>query len=685
MTDNKTDEAIKKVEEEREIDAETYWVRHLKRNNAIEIENIVNDYPQNNIINIDVGGITNNSIWKKVLEKPSGCSDDILEALKSATLQPEDKWKHHGFSHVIVRYRGVSKRKKIRGLRHTDETKLIGIKCLVRRVSPVRPKTIVSSFQCDAGHITEVIAQHTNIRPPKHCSRDGCESRLFGHLDKRDIEINRQWVYIQDPLEDLTDGGQPEFLKCEVLEDLCGTAVAGDRIVINGQYRSIPIWKNGVLTTSKDVYFDTSSIEFEEREFQDIKITEEDEKTIIALSKSENLFDKMAKSIAPSIIGMGMLKRAIVLMLFAGVPKIVKNGVGDRGHLNILCVSDPGMAKTKLLHFVASVAPRGVFANATTSTRVGLIAPVVRDETTGEYTIQAGAYMIASGGILCLDEISELDSRDLKSLNEPMEDGVAHITKGGLNVTVPANASLLAACNPISGCFVGGGVPLAQQVNIPESTLSRFDLKILLQDISEEGMDRDMIEHITNNHMEEQDTTDLILPDIMRKYIAYARNIKPKLTKGGKKVIDDYYVTTRKGSGSGNNGDTMKVSPRQGTACIRLAEAHARMRLSDKVEQSDSEAATELFDLCLKNVATDPTTGGLDLSRIDHKNKKIGFADSLIKAVREQSVNGKAKETAIVDVMVTKGQDSDKVRRALSDLLREGKLMSPNEGFYTVM
>lgn len=678
---DKVEEAFKVVEDEINRREDSYWVRHLKRNNAYEMELIVNNYPKDKVLNIDVGRILNQEIWNKTLSQPNGVSADIKEALKQAVPYPETKWKHHNFSGVVVRFFNVTKKKKIRELRPNDEQKLIGIKCIVRKASSITPKILDALFVCSHDHPNHIYELNDGLKRPAFCSDRACDSKFFEHLVDSDITIARQWLYIQDPLDDLTKGGQQESLKCEVLEDLCGTAVAGDRIVINGQYKSTARWKGRTLLTSKDVYFETSGIEFEEKEFQDIKITDEDEKTIIALSKSENLFDKMAKSIAPSILKMGLLKRAIVLMLFAGVPQVVKDGVGDRGHLNILCVSDPGMAKTKLLHFVASVAPRGVFANATTSTRVGLIAPLVRDETTGEYIVQAGAYMIASGGVLCLDEISELDSRDLKSLNEPMEDGFVHITKGGLNITVSTNASLFAACNPISGCFISG-VPFAQQVNIPQSTLSRFDLKILLPDISEEGMDRDMIEHITNNHMEEQNTADLISANMLRKYIAYGRNIKPKLTKEGKKVIDDYYVNTRKDNIG--NGDTMKVSPRQGTACIRLAEAHARMRLSDKVERSDAEAATDLFDLCLKNVATDPKTGKLDLNRIDYKEKGF-FQDNLIKVVREQSIDGKAKETTIVDEMVMKGYQSDKVRRALNKMLDDGDLIRPNEGYFKVM
>jgi replicative DNA helicase Mcm len=505
----------------------------------------------------------------------------------------------------------------------------------------------------------------------------GCELRSFDHVELRDVKINRQWLYIQDPLEDLTDGGQPSFLKCEAVEDLCGKVIAGDRVIANGQYRSIPIRKGGVLTTSKDVYFDVSSLEINEREFEEVNLTEQDEKMIIELSKSEHLFEKLTDSVAPSILGMRLLKKAIILQLFEGVTRKLKDGVVNRGHINVLCVSDPGMAKTKLLRFVASIAPRGVFTNATTSTKVGLVAPIVRDETTGEYTVQAGAYMIASGGILCLDEVSELDKGEFKYLNEAMEDGEAHITKGGLNITVKTRASLLAACNPIEGSF-DSYQPLAEQVKIPESTLSRFDLKILLQDISEEGKDRKMIEHITSTHMDEFDRTDFITPEVLRKYIAFGRKIKPKLNVKSKKIVDDYYVSIRKECST----DKMKVTPRQGTAVIRLAEAHARMRLSDEVSEEDAKTAVELFDMCFRNVATDPITGRLDVSRTEVRGK--GIADALIRVIRN-GTDGKVSETEILSEMNKLKYESERVLHTLRLLKNEGKVIEPKNGIYKVM
>lgn len=651
--------------------SDEYWEGYLRTNNGYDLEMIRNYYPKEKVITINMSKVLDNDTFHSTLALPSGEAELIVEAAKKILPPAEHNWRN-----LIVRFTHVTQKRKIKQLRTRDERKLIGIKSLIKRVTEVRPKIIQATFRCPAGHMTTVTPQNDFITPPHSCPVQGCDYRHLEHIDARDVKIDRQWLYIQDPLEDLTEGGQPSFLKCEVVEDLCGKVMAGDRVIVNGVYRSISVMKGGQLTSSKDVYFDTSSLEINEREFEEINLSPKDEIAVIEMSKDPEIFTKLTDSVAPSILGMKLLKQAIILMLFEGVTRKLKDGVVNRGHVNVLCVSDPGMAKTKLLRFVASISPRGVFTNATTSTKVGLIAPIIRDETTGEYTVQAGAYMIASGGTLCLDEVGELDKGEFKYLNEAMEDGEAHITKGGLNITVKTRASLLAACNPIEGSF-DSYKPFSEQVKIPESTLSRFDLKILLQDISNDEKDRKMIEHITSTHMEGHDDTNLISPDMMRKYIAFGRKINPVLTKSSKKVIDEYYIRIRKETGS----DKMKITPRQGTAVIRLAEAHARLRLSGEVSVSDAEKAVEIFDMCFRNVATDPITGKIDVSRVDHKTK-FGLPESIIKFLRD---SGSATEKSLLSGMENRGYDPDRVLKAVRLLKQEGKVIEPKDGVYRAM
>ena len=651
-----------------------YWERFLTTNNRHELYAIEQNYPKEKVLTIDVSKVLNTEIWEELIKVPLGQADHIFDAARHKMQARTD-----GYRDLRARFINVAQKKKIKELRARDEIRLLSIKALVKRASDIRPKVVEASFRCPANHVQTVHPRNDVIPIPTSCHIDGCDYRTMEHLDSRDRTIDRQWLYIQDPLEDLTDGGQPAFLRCEVVEDLCGRVVAGDRVILNGVYRSTPIHKQGQLVAGKDVYFDVRGIEVNEREFEEVKLTDADIAEIEALSKRGDISTLLRESVAPSILGMELLKQAIVLMLFEGVTRKLSDGVINRGWINVLCVSDPGMAKTKLLRFVASIAPRGVFTNATTSTKVGLIAPIVRDEQTGEYTVQAGAYMIASGGIICIDEVSELDKSEFKYLNEAMEDGEAHITKGGLNITVKTRASQLAACNPVEGSF-DLYKPLAEQVKIPESTLSRYDLKILLKDDSTEAKDREMISHITKNHMEGTVTDGLLTPLLLRKYIAHGRHFNPVLNSDSKKVIDDYYVKIR---AEVNTGDTMKITARQGTACIRLAEARARMRLSNEVNTDDAEFAVTLFDRCLREVTTDPVTGKIDMSRTDHRATRNSMLSVLMRTIKEVGTVNGATEDAITHAMSK--FDPDRVRALIRDLKNEGKLIEPKNGLYKVM
>jgi replicative DNA helicase Mcm len=334
------------------------------------------------------------------------------------------------------------------------------------------------------------------------------------------------------------------------------------------------------------------------------------------------------------------------------------------------------MAKSVLLKFVSRILPRAIFTTATTSTRVGLVAPVVRDEITGEYTIQAGAYMLASGGILCLDEISELSSEDFKYFNEAMEDGEAHITKAGLNITVKTRCGLLAACNPTHGSF-DMGANLADQVKIPDPTLSRFDLKILYTDKYDDEKDGIMVDHIADSYMNSNEDSTHISLEMLSKYVAYGRRINPVLKKEAVKTINDYYRSIRKDSVG-----MMKVTTRQVTAIIRLAEAHARMRLSTEVTVTDAEEAIWVFDKALRSVAGDGD-GHIDMAKVERKHK-FGLVDTILKVIKN-GTDGKASEGEILMETAKHKYESEKVCRVIRELCNEGKIMQPKNGIYKVL
>ena len=368
------------------IDENNYWIKHLKRNNIGEIRGV------SFIIEIDVSKILDNKVFDRVLDSPKGEIDEIQMAArelvnKTVIYKP------------LIRFINISKKILIKDLRpDKDELKLRSISCLVKRSSPIQSKILKSCWRCPSGHFTLVKSKHESIIKPKSCATDGCHYRDLEHVEERDDTIVRQWVYVQDPLENVGSDVQPKSIRCEVFGDLCNVAVTGDRVVLNGYYRTAPKFKDGVLQAGKDSYFEVNNIERGETAYGDVKWSEKEETQIKELAARPDIFDLITDSIAPSIMGMRLCKQAIVLLLFGGVTKTMPDKTRRRGHLNILIVSDPGMAKTVILKFVEQVSPRGVYASGATSSKVGLVAPIVRDEITGAILLNRGLICWQMGG-----------------------------------------------------------------------------------------------------------------------------------------------------------------------------------------------------------------------------------------------------------------------------------------------
>jgi replicative DNA helicase Mcm len=650
------------------IDQENYWIKHLKRNNIGEIRSI------SAILHIDVSKILDLEIFDRTLDFPLGEMERIQEAAHELIIKNE-KYK------PLIRYVNIGKKILIKDLRpDKDEKRLRSISCLIKRSSPLQSKIIKACWRCPAGHFVFIIPKHESIIKPRSCHTDGCRFRDLEHIEERDTTVDRQFIYVQDPLENLAGDVQPKSIRCEVTADLCNVVTTGERVILNGYYRTIPKYKDGNLQAGKDGYFEVNSIERGESAYDDVKWTESEEIQIKELAARPDVFDLVTDSIAPSVMGMRLCKQAIVLMLFGGVTKTMPDNTRRRGHINILIVSDPGMAKTVILKYVEQVSPRGVYASGVTSSKVGLVAPIVRDEITGAYTIEPGPYMLAHGGVFCLDEANEISKDDAKYIGECMENGECHITKA-VNVVVKTEAPLLAACNPDDGIYIPT-LGLAKQVSLPDAILSRFDIKIVVTDDIHKGRDRELARFIGKSLRADYKNKDgVILPGMLRKLIAYARSINPELTDEVDTLIGDYYESIRIESKGQNH---MSVTSRQLLSLYHMAEAHARIHLRDKVLAEDAEAVIKIFDMAFRNVNTDQQ-GQLNPGMSEHKGREP-LARLIITIINE--IGGdtkKASELSVIRKLKEKGIEEGRADSAIRGMLREGTLTEPMNGLLKVM
>lgn len=211
--------------------------------------------------------------------------------------------------------------------------------------------------------------------------------------------VDVQKIRIQESPEGLRGGEQPQTIDVDVTDDLVALAAPGDRIIINGILRSIQRVSYGNKSSLFDIYIEANSIEMGEKEFEEVNISDEDEKAIVELSKDHEVYRKFASSIAPSIYGNEEVKEAISLILFGGIMKELPDGSHLRGDIHMLLVGDPGIAKSQMLRYVIKLSPRGIYTSGKSSTSAGLTATAVKDEFgDGRWTLEAGALVLADMG-----------------------------------------------------------------------------------------------------------------------------------------------------------------------------------------------------------------------------------------------------------------------------------------------
>lgn len=375
-------------------------------------------------------------------------------------------------------------------------------------------------------------------------------------------------------------------------------------------------------------------------------VSEADIQAIKRIGKRKNVVDLLSKSLAPSIYGSDLIKKAVLLQLLGGMEKNLANGTHLRGDINILMVGDPSTAKSQMLRFVLKMAPLAIATTGRGSSGVGLTAAVTSDKDTGERRLEAGAMVLADRGIVCIDEFDKMSDIDRVAIHEVMEQQTVTIAKAGIHTSLNARCSVIAAANPKYGQYDSRISP-AENTALPDSLMSRFDLVFIVLDQINPGLDRILAQHVLNIHrytppgLEEGEPIDelmmgmnlnendgdvvddespfekyhptlqsqanrtsaaqqILKVSFLKKYIHYAKSrIRPDITEEASEVIAEKYAEFRekaKALSEDRRGKVFPVTPRTLEALIRLATAHAKARLSSRVDKKDAEAAAELLN-----------------------------------------------------------------------------------------
>jgi replicative DNA helicase Mcm len=574
----------------------------------------------------------------------------------------------------------------IRDLRSEHLRTLVMIDGLISKTTAVKPILQVGIFRCRYCGTTQEIPQTTpRLRMPEQCGNPACRGRRpsFELVQDESIYTDYQIIGVQEKPEDLPPGQLPRIVEVRAREDLVDVARPGDRVLVVGVVQSIQERAGELPLKTFKLYIDAVSIETASKEPQAIQITSEEEKLFRKMAEDPFIHRKLVESIAPSIYGLEHIKEAIILLLLGGKTKIFPDGLRVRGEPNILLVGDPGTAKSQLLQYVATIAPRGIYTSGRGSTAAGLTAAVLREKS-GGMVLEAGAMVLADMGVCCIDEIDKMRPEDRVAIHEAMAQQTVSIAKGGIVATLNARAAVLAAANPALGRY-DPFRNFTENINLPITILSRFDLIFVMRDEPNPEHDRRVSAHITAMHsIGQPERAPPIPPDLLRKYIAYAKRIEPTITAGAMKMLEEFYLQMRS---MYERTSTVSITARQLESLIRLTEARARMALKSQADEEDAAAAILLMKRSLSEVGIDIDTGRPDIDVITtgkpkSVRDKMTLVVDTIKRFQEQ--HGYAADQELRAALLQSGLQEDEISRILTRLITEGRVYTPRTGAYRV-
>ena len=621
---------------------------------------------------------------ESILERP----DEYLEHANHAALaqlQIEEPEYAERVETVTVRFRGLPGSTPLRALGSAHIGKLVMVEGIVVRASPARPLVMQAAFRCKrCGTVSHIPQSGPFLTAPPACSDPACRRRgPFDFVQEESKFIDSQDIRIQERPEDLPPGQLPRWLDIKLLgRDLVDVARPGDHVSVVGVVRAVaPTLPRVGRLRSFRLHLDTNFIDLMGKEPETMLISPEEEKQILELAKDPWVHRKILRSLAPSIYGYEHIKEAVMYLLFGGVAKHFPD-ITIRGDMNVLLVGDPGTAKSQLLQYVAKIAPRGLYTSGRGTTAAGLTAAVLREKA-GGMTLEAGALVLADKGVAAIDEIDKMRPEDRVAIHEAMEQHTVSIAKGGIVATLNARTAILAAANPALGRYDPYRT-VAENISLPVTILSRFDLIFVLRDVPEKELDTKMTEHILDLHRTGVAPVEPpIAPDLFRKYVSYAKNIKPVLTKEALERLKDFYLAMR--SASEAEGTPIAITARQLESLVRAAEARARMALRKEVLAEDAETAIAIMKRSLEEVGIDVSSRKFDIDIImtgkpKSVRDKLSVILGLISSMEKET--GMVEKTRLLERLQTEYDiGSSEAERLIGQMLKEGTLFSPKNGY----
>ncbi|KAG0140469.1 hypothetical protein CROQUDRAFT_356950 [Cronartium quercuum f. sp. fusiforme G11] len=497
-------------------------------------------------------------------------------------------------SEVHVRITELPTSYTLRELRQEHLDRLVRVTGVVTRRTGVFPQLKYVKFDCGkCGETLGPFYQDANVEVRiSYCSNCGGKGP-FAINSEQTVYRNYQKMTLQESPGSVPAGRLPRHREVILLWDLIDLAKPGEEVEVTGVYRnnfdvSLNI-KNGFPVFS--TVLEANHINRKEDVFASTRLTEEDEKAIRALSRDDRIGKRIIKSIAPSIYGHEDIKTALALSLFGGVSKNIGNKYRIRGDINVLMLGDPGTAKSQFLKYVEKTAHRAVFATGQGASAVGLTASVRKDPVTREWTLEGGALVLADKGTCLIDEFDKMNDQDRTSIHEAMEQQTISISKAGIVTSLQARCAIIAAANPIRGRY-NSQIPFAQNVELTEPILSRFDIMCVVRDNSDPIVDELLAKFVVGSHLRSHPDFDPEQDEVnVQTSLDPKEKVRPKLHQMDQDKMAKLFAELRRESLSTGS---FPITIRQLESMIRMAEASAKMHLREYVRSDDIDRAIQV-------------------------------------------------------------------------------------------
>ncbi|KAK9120279.1 hypothetical protein Scep_018372 [Stephania cephalantha] len=558
----------------------------------------------------------NIAIW--LADAPQSVLEVMEDVAKNVVFNLHPNYKNI-HQKIYVRITNLPVYDQIRNIRQIHLNTMIRIGGVVTRRSGVFPQLQQVKYDCNkCGMVLGPFFQNS-YSEVKVGSCPECQSKGPFTLNiEQTVYRNYQKLTLQESPGIVPAGRLPRYKEVILLNDLIDCARPGEEIEVTGIYTNnfdLSLnTKNGfpVFATLLEANYVTKKQDL----FSAYKLTQEDKEEIEKLAKDPRIGERIIKSIAPSIYGHEDIKTAIALAMFGGQEKNVEGKHRLRGDINVLLLGDPGTAKSQFLKYVEKTGQRAVYTTGKGASAVGLTAAVHKDPVTREWTLEGGALVLADRGICLIDEFDKMNDQDRVSIHEAMEQQSISISKAGIVTSLQARCAVIAAANPIGGRY-DSSKTFAQNVEMTDPIISRFDILCVVKDVVDPVADELLANFVVDSHFKSQPKganldnisksnsqadapapvgpldPEILSQDMLKKYITYAKlNVFPRLHDADLNKLSHVYAELRRES---SHGQGVPIAVRHIESMIRMSEAHARMHLRQHVTQEDVDMAIRVL------------------------------------------------------------------------------------------